>query len=214
MTRTLSIAVDTYLKDPQAIVARSWELIRAETDVTRLPTELVPLALRLVQATGMPEIVGDLRASKGAVAIGRAALQAGVPIFCDSEMTAAGILRKRLPAASDVIVTLNDPRAAERGKSRRITRPSAAVELWTDRLEGAVVAIGDAPTALFRLIELVGAGAPRPALVLGFAVGFVDAAESKAALAASDLPFITLFGRWGGSVCAAAAVNALASDTA
>ncbi|MBM3546814.1 MAG: precorrin-8X methylmutase [Alphaproteobacteria bacterium] len=212
MTRTALIATDAYLKDPQAIVARSWELIRTETDVTGLSAELVPVALRLVQATGMPEIVGDLRASTGAVAAGRAALRAGAPVFCDSEMTAAGILGKRLLADSEIIVTLNDPRAAERGKSERITRPSAAVELWAARLAGAVVAIGDAPTALFRLLELVEAGSPRPALVLGFAVGFVDAAESKAALAKSGLPFIALLGRRGGSVLAAEAVNALASE--
>jgi precorrin-8X/cobalt-precorrin-8 methylmutase len=213
MTRTVPIATDAYLKDPQAIVERSWELIRAETDVTGLPEELVPVALRLVHATGMPEIVGDLRASAGAVGAGRAALRAAAAILCDSEMTAAGITRKRLPAASEVIVTLNDPHAAERGKGRRITRSAAAVELWGDRLRGAVVAIGNAPTALFRLLELVESGAPRPALVLGFAVGFVGAAESKAALAASDLPFVTILGRRGGSAFAAAAVNALASET-
>jgi precorrin-8X/cobalt-precorrin-8 methylmutase len=210
--RTGPIATDAYLKDPEAIIVRSWELIRAETDVAGLAPDLVPVALRLVHATGMPEIVADLRASRGAVAAGRTALTAGAPVLCDSEMTAAGITRKRLPAANEVIVTLNDPRAAELGKTSRITRSAAAVELWGDRLEGAVVAIGNAPTALFRLLELIKAGAPQPALVLGFAVGFVGAAESKAALATSGLPFVTLLGRRGGSALAAAAVNALASE--
>ncbi len=212
MTRTAPIATDAYLKNPKDIVVRSWELIRAETDVSRLPQDLVPVALRLVHATGTPDLVDDLRSSPGAAAAGRAALSSGATILCDSEMTAAGITRSRLAARNGVVVTLNDPRAAAIGKSGGITRSAAAVELWGERLGGAVVAIGNAPTALFRLLELIEAGAPRPALILGFAVGFVGAAESKAALAASGLPFITLLGRRGGSALAAAAVNALASD--
>ncbi|MSP47716.1 MAG: precorrin-8X methylmutase [Alphaproteobacteria bacterium] len=211
-TGTAPIATETYLKDPRAIVTRSWELIQAETDVSGLARDLAAVALRLVHATGMPEVVADLRASPGAATAGRGALSSGAPILCDSEMTAAGITRSRLPAGNDVVVTLNDPRAADLGKKGGITRSAAAVELWGERLAGAVVAIGNAPTALFRLLELIEAGAPRPALVLGFAVGFVGAAESKAALAASGLPFITLLGRRGGSALAAAAVNALASD--
>ncbi len=214
MTRTAPIATDAYpyLRDPRDIVVRSWELIRAETDVSGLAEDLVPVALRLVHATGAPDLVTELRASPGAAAAGRAALSSGAIILCDSEMTAAGITRSRLSAGNRVVVTLNDPRAAEIGKSGGITRSAAAVELWGERLAGAVVAIGNAPTALFRLLELIEAGAPRPALVLGFAVGFVGAAESKVALAESGLPFITLLGRRGGSALAAAAVNALASD--
>jgi precorrin-8X/cobalt-precorrin-8 methylmutase len=160
----------------------------------------------------MTDLVGDVRASPNAADAGRAALQAGAPILCDSEMTGAGITRKRLPADNEVVVTLNDPRVPDLAHAIGNTRSAAAVELWGERLAGSVVAIGNAPTALFRLLELIEAGAPRPALVLGFAVGFVGATESKAALAESGLPFITLRGRRGGSALAAAAVNALASD--
>jgi len=210
--RMAAIAPDPYLRDPQEISRRSWDLIRAETDVSRLDADLVTVALRLVHACGMPDLVGDLLASPGAARAGRLALQAGAPIFCDSEMTGAGITRGRLPADNAVVVTLNDPRVPDLARAAGNTRSAAAVELWGERADGAVIAIGNAPTALFRLLELVEAGAPRPALVLGFAVGFVGAAESKAALAASGLPFITLRGRRGGSAMAAAAVNALASD--
>jgi len=212
MRRMAAIATEPYLRDPQAISRRSWELIRAETDVSGLAPDLVTVALRMVHACGMTDLVGDVLASPGAATAGRAALQAGVPILCDSEMTGAGITRERLPADNAVVVTLNDPRVPDLARETRNTRSAAAVELWGERLAGSVVAIGNAPTALFRLLELVEAGAPRPALVLGFAVGFVGAAESKAALAASGLPFIALRGRRGGSALAAAAVNALASD--
>jgi precorrin-8X/cobalt-precorrin-8 methylmutase len=212
-TRTTAIATDAYLRDPVEIVRRSWELIRAETDVSGLDPDLVAVALRLVHASGMPEIVADLRASPGAAAAGRAALASGATVLCDAAMVAAGVTRARLPRDNEVVVTLNDPSVPDLARRLGTTRSAAALDLWGERLAGAVVAIGNAPTALFRLLELVAAGAPRPALVLGFAVGFVGAAESKAALAASDLPFITLCGRRGGSALAAAAVNALASET-
>lgn len=212
MTRTTPIATEPYLRDPQVIIARSWELIQAETDISGLPEDLVSVALRLVHATGMPDIVADLRASPGAAGIGRRSLAGGAPVFCDSEMTAAGITRGRLPVGNDVVVTLNDPRTPGLASDNGITRSAAAVDLWGGRLGGAVVAIGNAPTALFRLLEILAAGTRPPALVLGFAVGFVGAAESKAALAESGVPFIALLGRRGGSALAAAAVNALASD--
>jgi precorrin-8X/cobalt-precorrin-8 methylmutase len=206
------ITIEAYLRDPAEIARRSFALIRAETDVSGLAADLVPVALRLVHATGMPEIVSDLRASPGAAAAGRAALAAGATILCDTAMTAAGVTRSRLPRDNDVVVTLNDPAVPDLARRLATTRSAAALDLWGERLAGAVVAIGNAPTALFRLLELVEAGAKRPALVLGFAVGFVGAAESKVALAASDLSFIALQGRRGGSALAAAAVNALASD--
>jgi precorrin-8X/cobalt-precorrin-8 methylmutase len=198
-----------YLRDPEAIYRRSFALIRREVDLTRLPRDLRPVALRLVHTTGEPSLIDDLTASDGAAAAGRKALKAGADVLVDATMVAAGITKRR------VICTLNDKRVPELTKRLGTTRSAAAVELWRSRLDGAVVAIGNAPTALFHLLEMIAAGAPKPALVLGFPVGFVGAAEAKAALAQNpwEIPFIALTGRRGGSALAAAAVNALIGET-
>jgi precorrin-8X/cobalt-precorrin-8 methylmutase len=198
----------TYLRDPAEIARRSHELIRNEADLGRFPRVLQPLALRLAHAAGDTAILGDLAWSRGAVGAGRRALAAGAPILVDSRMVAAGIGRNRLPAGNSVICTLRDAVEPKCG-----TRSAAAVEFWREHLADTVVAIGSAPTALFRLLEIIAEGAEKPALVLGFPVGFVGAAEAKAALAAfgRGIAYITLHGRRGGSALAAAAVNALAS---
>jgi precorrin-8X/cobalt-precorrin-8 methylmutase len=198
-----------YIRDPAEITRRSFALVRAEADLARFPRSFAPLALRLAHAAGDSTILGDLAWSKGAVAAGRKALAAGAPILVDAAMVAAGIVSN----PSRVVCTLRDPEIAQVAGAQRTTRSAAAVERWRPYLAGAVVAIGNAPTALFRLLELLASGAPQPALVLGFPVGFVGAAEAKAALAAfgRGLEFITLHGRRGGSALAAAAVNALAA---
>jgi precorrin-8X/cobalt-precorrin-8 methylmutase len=202
----------TYLRDPAAIYERSFALIEREADLTRFPPEMRPLALRLAHAAGDVSILGDLAWSENAVAAGKRALASGAPILVDSRMVAAGIMGGRLPGKTDIVCTLGDPKAAELAETLKTTRSAAAIELWRAHLEGAVVALGSAPTALFHLLELIAAGAPKPALVLGFPVGFVGAAEAKAALAEfGDLEFIAVHGRRGGSALAAAAVNALAS---
>ncbi|MEE8276300.1 MAG: precorrin-8X methylmutase [Alphaproteobacteria bacterium] len=192
-----------YIREPPAIYERSFELVRAAIDLSGVPADLHAVALRIVHACGQPEVIRHLRASNGAGEIGRGALAGGALVLADTRMTADGI--GRLPAGGRILCTL-DLAEARRG----MTRTAAAVERWPPWLAGAVVAIGNAPTALFRLLEGLGSGWPRPALVLGFPVGFVGAAEAKAALADSDLPHITLEGRSGGSAMAAAAVNALA----
>jgi precorrin-8X/cobalt-precorrin-8 methylmutase len=209
MTRRYS-----YLRDPATIYRRSFELIEQEADLGRLPREMRPLALRLVHAAGDATILGDLVWSNDAIAAGEAALAAGGPVLVDSRMVAAGIIGGRLPGKSDIVCTLGDPKTGELAETLTTTRSAAAVELWRPHLAGAVVAIGNAPTALFHLLEMIADGAPRPALVLGFPVGFVGAAEAKAALGefGSGLEFVTLRGRRGGSALAAAAVNALAGD--
>jgi precorrin-8X/cobalt-precorrin-8 methylmutase len=203
-----------YLRNGDDIYRQSFATIRAETDLDRLPADLEPVAVRIVHACGMPDVVADLAASDGAASQGRAALQAGAPILCDAQMVAQGIIRRRLPAANPVICTLDDPRVPELAQQIGNTRSAAAVELWRSHLPGAVVAIGNAPTALFHLLELLDGGWPKPALILGFPVGFVGAAESKAELVARSrgVPFIALQGRRGGSAIAAAAVNALARE--
>ena len=199
-----------WIKDPAEIYRRSFAAIRAETNLDSVPVELRDLVIRVVHACGMPDIVAEMAWSEGAASRGIAALKAGAPILVDAEMVAHGIIESRLPMSNRVICTLGEPVVARTAKALGTTRSATAVELWTPQMDGAVVAIGNAPTALFRLLELMAEGAPRPALVLGFPVGFVGAAESKDALAASDLPFVTLRGRRGGSAMAAAAVNALA----
>lgn len=198
-----------WIKDPAAIYAESFATIRAETDLARLPADLTEVAVRVVHACGMTDIPADLAWSEGAGRAGTEALRRGAPILVDAEMVAHGIIRRLLPAGNPVICTLGDVSAAE-AKAAGTTRSALAVEKWLPHLDGAVVAVGNAPTALFRLLELVETGAPRPALVLGFAVGFVGAAESKDALIESGLPHFALRGRRGGSAMAAAAVNALA----
>ncbi len=199
----------TYLRDPDQIYARSWELVREATDLSRLPEELHDVAIRLVHTCGDPTIVDGLSASPDAVRSARAALAAGARILVDVQMVAAGITRRFLRAGNEIICTLNE--ADELAGELGTTRSAAAVELWRPYLGGAVITIGNAPTALFHLLELIALGGPSPAVILGFPVGFVGAAESKAALAAQDrVPFVTLAGRRGGSALAAAAVNALA----
>ena len=202
----------SYLREPKAIYRRSFALIRRETDLAAVPRALHPVALRLVHAAAEPELVRDLRWSDGAAASGHAALAAGAPILVDAAMVKAGIIAERLKRRNRVLCFLGDRRLPALARRLGTTRSAAAVELWRPHLAGAIVAIGNAPTALFHLLELIAAGAPPPALVLGFPVGFVGAAEAKAALAENrlGLAFIALAGRRGGSALAAAAVNALA----
>ena len=202
-----------YERDPAAIYAASFATVRAEARLDRFPPGLDGLAVRLIHASGMVEIADRLAFSPSAFAAGREALLAGAPVLADCEMVGAGIIRRSLPVGNEVIVTLNDAAVPARAKAIGNTRSAAAVELWGDRLAGAVVAIGNAPTALFRLLELLDDGAPKPAVILGFPVGFVGAAESKAELARDPrgCAFVTLRGRRGGSAMGAAAVNALAA---
>ncbi|QHQ37390.1 precorrin-8X methylmutase [Algicella marina] len=200
-----------YIRDPQAIYAESFATVRREAKLERFPEDVAEVAVRLIHACGMVDLADDLAFSPDAVAAGRAALDVGAPILCDCEMVAAGIIRRGLPERCDVRVTLNDPSVPGLAKALGTTRSAAAVSLWEDRLEGAVVAIGNAPTALFHLLEMIEAGGPKPAAILGFPVGFVGAAESKAALEAlAPVPFLALRGRRGGSALASAAVNGLA----
>lgn len=203
----------TYQRDPAAIYRDSFATIEREADLSALPPDLRPLAVRVIHACGMTDAAADLVASADAVAAGQAALAAGRPVLTDVEMVAHGVIRRRL--SGPVICTLGRPEVAARASAAATTRSAAAVELWRQHLDGAVVAIGNAPTALFRLLELLAEGAPRPAVILGFPVGFVGAAESKEALIDDapglGVPFITLRGRRGGSAMAAAAVNALAA---
>ena len=202
----------TYERDPAAIYAESFATVRAEANLARLPESLHPVAIRLIHACGMVDVADDLTFSDDAAEAGITALAGGAPILCDCEMVAAGIIRRRLPAGNEVIVTLNDPRVAMLAQKLKTTRSAAAVVLWREHLEGAVVAIGNAPTALFNLMERLDTGWPKPAVILGFPVGFVGAAESKAELARDPrgVPFVALQGRRGGSAMASAAVNALA----
>jgi precorrin-8X/cobalt-precorrin-8 methylmutase len=202
-----------YERDPARIYAQSFETVRREARLERFPPGMDRLAMRVIHACGMVEVADRLAFSPGAYEAGRAALAAGAPVICDCEMVAAGIIRGLLPAGNEVLVTLNAPGVAERAAEIGNTRSAAAVELWRERIEGAVVAIGNAPTALFHLLELLDEGWPRPALILGFPVGFVGAAEAKAELAANPrgCDFVALRGRRGGSAMAAAAVNALAA---
>lgn len=202
-----------YVRDGAEIYRRSFAIIRAEARLTRFSREEERVAVRVIHACGMPDVADDLVFSAGAAEAGIAALADGAPILCDSKMVADGVTRPRLLRDNAVICTLRDPCVADLAAELGTTRTAAAMELWRDRLAGAVVAIGNAPTALFRLFEMIGAGAPRPALVIGMPVGFVGAAESKAALIArDDMPSIVVTGRRGGSAMTAAAINALASE--
>lgn len=200
-----------YIRDPAAIYAQSFETIRAEAQLSRFPKGMDDLAIRLIHACGMVDLADDIAFSAGAFEIGQAALQKGAPVFVDVEMVSHGIIRRLLPKGNEVVCLLNDGRVRPLAQEIGNTRSAAQVDLWMDRIEGAVVSIGNAPTALFRLLENIAAGGPSPALVLGFPVGFVGAAESKEALIENpfDLPFIAVHGRRGGSAMAAAAVNAL-----
>lgn len=201
-----------YERDGAAIYRRSFATIRAEAELAGLPEEVARVAVRMIHACGMVDLVRDIAYSPQVAIAARKALLAGAPILCDAEMVAAGITRKRLPAGNEVVCALRDPAVPAMAAALGTTRSAAALDLWGDRLGGSVVAVGNAPTALFRLLELVATGAPRPAAVLGIPVGFVGAAESKEALAASGLEYLIVRGRRGGSAITAAAVNALASE--
>jgi precorrin-8X/cobalt-precorrin-8 methylmutase len=203
-----------YMKDPSAIYEQSFATIRAEADLRVASPLLASVMVRMIHACGMTDLPADVASSAGAAERGRDALRAGAPILCDSAMLAAGITRARLPRGNEVVCTLRDPEVAETARRLGTTRSAAALERWRPRLENAVVAIGNAPTALFHLLEMLAAGAPHPALVVGIPVGFVGAAESKAALVANELglAYLTVHGRRGGSAIAAAAINAMASD--
>lgn len=203
-----------YEKDGPAIYRQSFATIRAEADLAGLPADVSQVAVRMIHACGMVDLVRDLAFSPDAVAGARAALRSGAPILCDVAMVASGVTRKRLPADNDVVCTLSDPAVPALAAKLGTTRSAAALELWRDRMEGAVVAVGNAPTALFRLLEMIEEGAPRPAAVIGVPVGFIGAAESKDALAAhpSRLEHLIVRGRRGGSAMAAAAINAIASE--
>ena len=202
----------TYLRDGAAIYQRSFAIIRAEADLTRFSAEEADVAVRMIHACGQVEAAQHIVFGEGLVAAARAALAAGAPILCDAEMVAHGITRARLPARNEVVCTLRDARVPALADKLGTTRSAAALDFWIDRLAGAVVAIGNAPTALFRLLELLDGGAPKPAAILGIPVGFVGAAESKEALAANSrgAPWLIVRGRMGGSAMTAAAVNALA----
>ena len=200
-----------YEKDGAAIYRQSFATIRAEADLARLPEDVAQVVVRMIHACGQVDLVDDVAFSPAVVDRARAALDAGAPVLCDAQMVASGVTRRRLPKDNDVVCTLNDPRTPELAAELGTTRTAGALELWGDRLDGAVVAIGNAPTALFHLLEMVAAGAPRPAAVIGIPVGFIGAAESKDALAASELEFLVVRGRRGGSAITAAAVNAIAS---
>jgi precorrin-8X/cobalt-precorrin-8 methylmutase len=201
-----------YLRDGTAIYERSFAIIRAEADLSRFTAEEADVAVRMIHACGQVEMAPHIVFSGNLVTAARGALAAGAPIFCDSEMVAHGVTRARLPVRNEVICTLNDPRTAGLAARTATTRSAAALDLWHERLAGSVVAIGNAPTALFRLLEMLDAGAPKPAAILGIPVGFVGAAESKEALAADShsVPFLIVRGRAGGSAMTAAAINALA----
>lgn len=205
--------MSTYLRDGADIYARSFATIRAEADLDGLDPVLERTVVRMIHACGMVDLAADIAASPGFGAAGEASLLAGAPVICDTSMVAAGVTRARLPAGNEVLCTLLDSRVPGLAAELGTTRAAAAVELWLDRLEGAVVAVGNAPTALFRLLELIEDGAPRPAAIIGVPVGFVGAAESKLALAdhPATLEHVVVHGRRGGSAIAAAAVNALAS---
>lgn len=203
-----------YERDGQAIYRQSFATIRAEADLSAIPADLEKLAVRVIHACGMVDVVRDLAFSPGAGAAGRAALAAGAPILCDARMVAEGVTRTRLPADNQVICTLHDEGIRELALERGNTRSAVALERWRPHLAGSVVVIGNAPTALYYLLEMLDAGAPKPALILGMPVGFVGAMESKDALAADSrgVPYVIVRGRRGGSAMAAAAVNALATE--
>jgi precorrin-8X/cobalt-precorrin-8 methylmutase len=203
-----------YIRDGAEIYRRSFATIRAEADLSRFSGLEEKIAVRIIHACGMVEITSDIEMSNDFAAAARDALRDGVPILCDAKMVAQGITRPRLPANNEIICTLGDPEVPALATQLGTTRSAAAMELWRPHLAGAVVAIGNAPTSLFHLLDMLDAGAPRPAAVIGTAVGFIGAAESKAALAADGrVPYLIVRGRKGGSAMAVAAVNAIASDT-
>ncbi len=206
------MAVPDYIRDPAEIYRQSFETVQAEADFSHLHPSMHDIATRIIHACGMVDSAKDLAGSDRAVEAGTAALQSGCAIYTDVEMVRAGIIERFLPANNEVICTLNDDRVADHAKNIGNTRSAAAVDFWDERLEGAIIVIGNAPTALFRLLERLDESAPKPILILGFPVGFIGAAESKSELAANprDCEFITLKGRRGGSAIASAALNAIA----
>jgi precorrin-8X/cobalt-precorrin-8 methylmutase len=206
----------TYLRDPETIYASSFATIEAEADLSSLPPELRPVAIRMIHACGMVDLAADIIGDPALPAAAKHALGAGAPVLCDCEMVRSGVIRRHLPEATELVLTLNDPAVPALAKSLGTTRSAAAVELWRPRLKGAVVVIGNAPTALFHLIELIEVGGPRPVAIIAAPVGFVGAAESKALLASNALsiPFLTVRGRRGGSAIASAAFNAISKDLA
>jgi precorrin-8X/cobalt-precorrin-8 methylmutase len=201
-----------YIRDGAEIYRRSFAAIRAEADLARFPADVARVVVRMIHACGMTDLPADIGYSDGVVRAARDALLRGAPVLCDAQMVASGITRRRLPAGNEVVCMLSDPAVPSLAERLSTTRSAAALDLWGSRLAGAVVAIGNAPTALFRLLELVDAGAGRPAAVLGIPVGFVGAAESKLALAQSGLEYLAVHGRRGGSAMTVAAVNAVASE--
>ncbi|MEV5832795.1 precorrin-8X methylmutase [Nocardia sp. NPDC052112] len=202
-----------YVTDGAEIYRRSFAMIRAEADLSGFPQDVAQVVVRMIHGCGQVDLAEDVAFSDGVVAAARGALRAGAPILCDARMVASGVTRKRLPADNDVICTLADPRVPELAAAMGNTRSAAALELWRDHLAGAVIAIGNAPTALFHLLDMIDAGAPRPAAILGIPVGFVGAAESKDALIGFDgVEYLTVRGRRGGSAIAASALNAIASE--
>lgn len=202
-----------YIKDGAEIYRQSFATIRAEADLSRFPDDVSRVVVRMIHASGQVDLAQDVDFSPGVVAAARAALEAGKPILCDANMVASGVTRKRLPADNEVVCMLRDPQVPDLAARLGTTRSAAALELWGDRLEGAVVAIGNAPTALFHLLDMIERGAPRPAAVLGIPVGFIGAAESKDALAANELglEYLVVRGRRGGSAITCGAINAIAS---
>jgi len=203
-----------YVTVPSEIYRRSFSTIRSEADLSTVPRELHPVAVRMIHACGDVGLVDDLGFHPRLELAARTALAGGATILTDTQMLAAGVTRRRLPADNEVVCLLDDPRASELANQWGTTRSAAAVSLWADRLEGAVVAIGNAPTALFHLLELIADGAPLPAAIIGIPVGFVGSAESKIALAENpwDMPWLVVHGRRGGSALCAAAINALARE--
>lgn len=208
--------MNEYVREGAEIYRQSFATIRAEADLSRMSDDLARVAVRMIHSCGMVDLVDDLAWSPGVVTAARSALQHGAPVLCDAKMVAAGVTRRRLPADNRVLCTLDEPGVPELAAQLQNTRSAAAMEHWREHLDGAVVAIGNAPTALFRLLELVAEGAGRPAAVLGIPVGFVGAVESKQALAESPhrLEHLVVRGRRGGSALTAAAINAMASEEA
>ncbi|NBH08628.1 precorrin-8X methylmutase [Amycolatopsis sp. SID8362] len=201
-----------YLRDGAEIYRHSFATIREEADLAILPDDVAGLAVRMIHACGMVDLVDDLRYTLDVVESGRAALEAGAPVLCDAQMIASGVTRRRLPAANEVLCTLSDPSVPGLAERMGTTRSAAALELWRDKLPGSVVAIGNAPTALFRLLEILDEGVGAPAAIIGVPVGFVGAVESKVELAKrAPAPYLVVHGRRGGSAMAVAAINALAS---
>ena len=201
-----------YIKDGTEIYRRSFAIIRSEADLSSFSSAEADVVVRMIHACGLVEASRQMVFGDGFVEAARGALQVGAPILCDAEMVAHGVTRARLPARNEVVCTLRDSKVPDLAEQLRTTRSAAALELWIDKLEGAVVAIGNAPTALFRLLEMIDAGAPKPAAIVGAPVGFVGAAESKDELMSHSrgIPFMVVRGRLGGSAMAAAAINALA----